>query len=503
MPRTIIGLDISEDAVAAVQVKSLMQGYQIINCTAVPITSAGGIKLALRSVCEEIDSKGSACNSIIEDGHVSFRNLSMPFTDLKKIRQTLGFELETMMASSVDKYLTDFIDVDRSGSQTDIIAASVNRNYIADHLANFESLGAEPETLDVRNLPLANQLLMQENCPENGMLLCLSSKKCSIILFLDKKIVLIRHLPFSSKDLSTVAAQALKRELEKSSLDFPAYGAELLKLCKSISLTLHGFLVETGRNIKPEKVFITGPGCLVPETAEIIGKGLALPVSLINLQEAAENIQLSQHLARIYNPAVMDNALALALRESKRIKGFNFRREEFQVKTQLVKLKKELIQAGIYLTIIFLLLAVNLGVDYRDLKKRNAKLDSQIEEIFTRAFPDITNIVDPMHQMKTMVSELKNASGDAPGMNVARTVLEILNDISERVPKDLDVQVDRMVVDQEGIQIRGTTDTFNTVDSIKKGLESSEMYRDVVIASANLDQSGKGVRFEIKMNRVL
>jgi hypothetical protein len=27
------------------------------------------------------------------------------------------------------------------------------------------------------------------------------------------------------------------------------------------------------------------------------------------------------------------------------------------------------------------------------------------------------------------------------------------------------------------------------------------MYQDVVIASANLDQSGKGVRFEIKMGR--
>ncbi|KPK23712.1 MAG: hypothetical protein AMJ61_15240, partial [Desulfobacterales bacterium SG8_35_2] len=178
MPRTIIGLDISEDAVAVVQVKSLMQGYQIINCTAVPITTADGIKGALRAVCEEIDSKGSACNSIIEDGHVSFRNLSMPFTDLKKIRQTLGFELETIMASSVDKYLVDFIDVDRSDSQTEIIAASVNRNYIAEHLANFESLGVEPEILDVRNLPLANQLLMQQDCPENGMLLCLSSKKC-------------------------------------------------------------------------------------------------------------------------------------------------------------------------------------------------------------------------------------------------------------------------------------------------------------------------------------
>ena len=39
-------------------------------------------------------------------------------------------------------------------------------------------------------------------------------------------------------------------------------------------------------------------------------------------------------------------------------------------------------------------------------------------------------------------------------------------------------------------------------DSVKKGLEASDIYRDVTIASANLDPSGKGVRFEIKMDRV-
>ena len=170
MPRTIIGLDISEDTVTAVQVKSLMQGYQVIGCAAVPITAAGGIRVALRAVCEEIDPKGSACNSVIEDGHVSFRNLSMPFTDLKKIRQTLVFELETLMASSLEKHLVDFIDVNRSGSQTDLIAATVNRAFIAEHLAKFEEMEVAPEILDVRNLPLANQLLMQPDSPENGML---------------------------------------------------------------------------------------------------------------------------------------------------------------------------------------------------------------------------------------------------------------------------------------------------------------------------------------------
>ena len=318
MPRTIIGLDISEDTVAAVQVKSLMQGYQIISCSAIPITEAGGISVALRGVLEEIDSKGSVCNSVIEDGHVSFRNLRMPFADLKKIRQTLGFELETMMASSVEGQLIDFIDVDRTGSQTNLIAATVNRDYIGAHLANFESLGVEPEVLDIRNVSLANQILMQQNSPENGMLLCLGSRTCSILLFLDKRIVLIRHLPFSGKELAGVASLAAKRE--KAGLpDTKQYEASLVSLCRSINLTLRGFQVESGTNLQPEKVFITGPGALVSATAEILGKELELPVSNLNLRENTDNIQLSNHLTKLYNPALMDNGLALALREGKRV----------------------------------------------------------------------------------------------------------------------------------------------------------------------------------------
>jgi general secretion pathway protein L len=502
MPRTIIGLDISEDTVAAVQVKSLMQGYQITGCSAVPITESGGISVALRGVCEEIDSKGSVCNSVIEDGNVSFRNLSMPFADLRKIRQTLGFELETMTASPVDEQLIDFIDIDRTDSQTNLITASVNRDYIGEHLSNFESLGVEPEVFDVRNVSLANQILMQQNSPENGMLLCLGSSTCSVLLFLEKRIVLIRHLPFNGKELADVASLAAKRE--KAVLpDTEQYEAGLVSLCRSINLTLRGFQVESGTRQQPDKVFITGPGVLVPATAEVIGKELELPVSSLNLRENSDNIQLSQHLARLYNPALMDNALALALREGKKAKGFNFRREEFQVKTQFVKIKKELIRASVYLGIIVVLLAVNFGVDYRDLKKKNLILDNQIKGIFTQTFPEVTNIVEPMHQMKTKINALVNESGAAPGISIHSNFLGILNDISSRIPADLEIQVDRMVVDQDGVQIRGTTDTFNTVDSIKKGLESSEMYHDVIIASANLDKSGKGVRFEIKMARTL
>ena len=79
MPRIIVGLDISEDTVTAVQVKSLMQGYEITGCASVPITAAGGANVAMRAVCELVDPRGAVCFSVVPDGRVAFRNVTMPF----------------------------------------------------------------------------------------------------------------------------------------------------------------------------------------------------------------------------------------------------------------------------------------------------------------------------------------------------------------------------------------------------------------------------------------
>ena len=499
MPRIIVGLDISEDTVTAVQVKSLMQGYEITGCASVPITDAGGVSVALRAVCEQVDTKGSACFSVIPDGRVALRNVIMPFTDLKKIRQTLAFELETMMASPVDEQLNDFIVLDQATSESSLLAASVNRSYLAEHLKVFGPSGLEPEILDIRNAPLVNQLLALQDTPDNGFFLYLGSRKGTMVLFLNRKITLIRQLSYDGLGLADVASRAAKRE-NLEGFDAAAYESGLASLCRTVNLTLQGFKAETGIDAHPEKLFVTGPATLIDSTIESLKKSFDLLVSVIDLKSLA-NIQLSGHLASLWNASLMDNALALAQRDAKKGRNFNFRREEFQITTQFVKLKKELIHASIYLVIIGIMLTVNLGVDYTDLKKRTAGLDSRIRGIFSQTFPEIKNIVDPLHQMKTRIDEMKKSSGSAPAVNTNMKVLDLLTDISERIAKDLKIKVERMVVDQEAIQITGTTDTFNTVDSIKKGLEESTLYRDVVIASANLDRKGNEVRFEIKMQR--
>jgi general secretion pathway protein L len=103
--------------------------------------------------------------------------------------------------------------------------------------------------------------------------------------------------------------------------------------------------------------------------------------------------------------------------------------------------------------------------------------------------------------MKVEINEIKTSAISVPGMGGDQNILDLLKDISERIPSSDNVQLNSMVVDPETVRISGETDTFNTVDSIKNELEPSDYFSQVTISSANLDRSGKRVQFEIKLQR--
>ena len=212
---------------------------------------------------------------------------------------------------------------------------------------------------------------------------------------------------------------------------------------------------------------------------------------------------MGEHVAHIWNPALMDGALALSLRDGKEGEGFNFRKGEFEIKKSGFWLQKEFRRAMVLLIIVLSFLIADFGVDYYFLKKRHRMLDGRITEVFQQTFPDVKRIVDPVQQMKVKINELKRSAVPIPGTDSDKKVLELLKDISERIPKSLSVKVGSMVIDQESVRMSGRTDNFNTVDSIKNGLEASTKYfSDVSISSANLDRTGKEVRFELKLQLV-
>jgi YbbR domain-containing protein len=103
--------------------------------------------------------------------------------------------------------------------------------------------------------------------------------------------------------------------------------------------------------------------------------------------------------------------------------------------------------------------------------------------------------------MKQKISELeKSASILSRDINKEQKVLDIINDISRRIPVTSDVDIKSMDISGETVHISGETDLFNTINNIKSDLEPSTYFSDVKI-SGKLDKTGKRVEFDLKLQR--
>ncbi len=493
----ILGLDINEDFIAAVEVAGGLHGYQITACASVPLAKASDIDEALATIFEQINPKGAVCLSSIPAGRFSYRQLAMPFKDKKKIRQTVVFELEPMLAAAIDELLIDFTVVDQSADHTNILAASVSREFLAAHLAFLRSQNFEPVVLEIRDAPLVGCLLKRPATADNGLLLDVGSDKCTLALFLNRRIALIRDLPMVGSD---IVSASTARDVDNAVAEKERVAFRLESFCKAAQNTIRSFAAESGKLIPLEKVYITGCGAAGSEVVNSVGRFFNVPAEMVDLRRSA-NVQIGKEMTGDWQPAFMDNALALALRGGKSGRGFNFRREEFAATGQYFRLKKEIRTALVFIMVFLSLIIVDFGVDYHALRDHYYALDQQLTAVFTKTFPDVKRIVDPVQQMRVKIKELKKAAISLPTGGVNRNILDLLAEISRRIPPKLAVHVARMTIDQEEVHIKGKTDTFNTVDSIKKNLAASAFFKGVAISSANLARSGEGVQFELRLQR--
>ena len=146
MPGKILGLDISEDSITAVRVASGLKGYQITACARVMIEGDDGPDDALKGLFDQTDLNSDICFASIPGEHISCRNLQIPFKDPKKIRQTLPFEIETMVPFPIEDLVVDFAIIDRT-DQSEILAASVKKAFVSEYLGHLQPHGIDPDVL--------------------------------------------------------------------------------------------------------------------------------------------------------------------------------------------------------------------------------------------------------------------------------------------------------------------------------------------------------------------
>lgn len=478
MGGNILGLDIQHHAVSAVLLKSGFRGNRVEafarSSSAGPDDLQNSIGNCLEAINQTADISGSTCIASLPADQIFFRNIKVPFRENKKIRQILPYEIEPTLPFPADNFIIDFFESDINEA-TDLVVAAIEKSKLESYLNLILSFQVEPKALTAGGCPTAHCLSYLPGLPQNYLYLDIGQTTATLCSVTSGRIRYIRSFLLRSNDLS-----------------------ETTSLCTEIQRTFHAFSEILPDCKNPEIVFLTGSGLEKTPVEENIKQTLDIPVEIVDLARIAgfttKNISEQKWL-----PHLMDNAFALTLIEIEGIDVLNFRKGPFAIRKHWETYRKEILRTGILSGIVLALIFMNIILDSYLTKQKVDNLDAHITEIFKTTFPEVKKIVDPLQQMQIKLKEArKQLIYPTDGEPRIRRI-DILNDISRLITKDTNVDITRLVMGPETVSISGNTDTFNSVNIIKKRLERGDSFKKVTISSANIDKSGSRVRFKLNI----
>jgi general secretion pathway protein L len=479
MARKILSIDIREDAISAVLFKSGLKGSNIEAHAYASVNGVeNGLSDALNALLENIETEGATCIMSLPASQFFYRNLHVPFKDLKKIKQILPFELEPTLPLPVEDLLLDYFPVASPGDspQTEIFVASIRRSRIEEYLALLSTQKIVPAVITVSGYSIALWLIQPPGELKNGLIIDIGIQSCTLFVVSLGHIALVRSFPAGPRE--------------------PA--ERIQSICADIQRTLYAFDETNSLDFEPEAVLLTGNGsddeALVPD----ISNRLGIPARRVDIVALNTQVSLKPQAVESWAPCRTDNAAAMVLAEANGLKGFNFRKGPFAPRNYWAENRRHLLKTGILAAIILMMGAANLLFDAYETKGKITRLDRQITDIFKTTFPDIKRIVDPLHQMRVKMDKNRKSNLFQVHPESDARVIDLLNEISKRIPDTVDVVFTRLVVGPGSLLVTGNTDTFNTVDDIKGRLSEISFFKTVKINSANIDRSDNRVRFKLK-----
>jgi general secretion pathway protein L len=480
MSRKVLGLDIRPDSLCAVLVKGSLRESRIAASLTVPIATAGdepgGLPAALEAVAAAMDLQNADCVVSVPASLFSCRNVFVPFGNAKKIRMVLPYELEPHLPYPADEMLVDFTILDGSEDrgETELLTVAVERQRLAPVLAALAAVKIDPERVTLSGFAVAAWI--GRNTDPDQTALCLDIDETSGALFVvaGARVRLIRTFPLP---------------------DDPA--ARVRAVRSHIRLTIGALNELPGTPKPPAAIFLTGSG-IADMNLGVLAEGQPIelkPADLTRLLGVPHDDD-----AGAWDPLRMDGALALVLAEIEGLESLNVYRSQFPGRKIISRHRENLVRTGLLAAAVLVLMFVSVLIQSTLLNNRVAELDQQMAAVFREAFPDAKKVADPYQQMQIHLQELKKTAALPGETLVTLRSIDILKSISENIPEEIPVVLDRMVIGPETILISGTTAAFNAVDEIKGHLERVGEFKKVTISSANMDRTGKEVNFQLKVD---
>jgi len=201
------------------------------------------------------------------------------------------------------------------------------------------------------------------------------------------------------------------------------------------------------------------------------------------------------------DPLLFSNALALALRGTLRADTrMNLRRDEFAYRIDLRQIGRELIWTARLGALALLLGALVLGSSIVAQSRRADAIERQLSSLYAQAFPGQSA---PANVGVAMRDAVRSARERADALGVYRgnlSALDLLSEISARIPPDLEVVFEELSIDRQVVHIRGYSKSFEGVDRLRTELAKFEPFSQIQVSEIQSDQKHGGKSFSVTIS---
>ena len=529
MPHRIVGIDVGSYAVKVAVIDRSFRSFAFTEFYERRIqynellSPEESTAIALQGLVDDYNLRWDSVCVGFPAQKVTSRLLTFPFSSLKKIDQTVHFEIESFVPFEIDQIVLDYAMAWQTKEASRVMVVYVQKGELVKELTMFSTVDVDPRYVSVEGVDQIGLVNLGMVPPEGAYaIIDLGHAKCTVTIGRGKQLGYTRAISLAGKSITEAIAAKLSvpyEEAERLKIEMghlPLAGEEVMdEISRDVAEATSGvvdevilhlrqtmFTFNETEGVPVEGIYLCGGTSRLPGLDRYISDALKLNVAFLNCSDF--------HFTRLdradAHRHVIPQALALALRAA--VGGgpdINMRRGDLAFKGDVEQFGGNVKRISFVIGIIVFLALINFTAKYYSVKRQVDRMGSDVVALVRQALPGV-----PTRSIRTPKAAISLIMGREQEIDVRREELEnilgsspidILRDVSMTLPsrEELNLEVVNLSISSDRVTIDGLVSDFKAVDTIRQALEKASVFSNVT--SGNVRKGVKGeVKFSMSMD---
>jgi general secretion pathway protein L len=508
--RSVLGLDLGAHSLKAVELRQTLRSLDALQLRSLPRADAETpLPDLLRRFVELHRFNIDHVVTALPGARLSARRLVLPFRERRRLAQAVPFAVEEELPFDLEDVVIDWEVTGGNRSRSEVQVVIAPRTEVSSLLVQLDQAGCAPRTLEAEGLVLGN-LSAVFDLSGRRLLADLGHSKTTLCLLMDGRAIAARTIPLGGShvtealaaDRGLPLADAERAKCEEGIFGdglgaLPPQTAKVLdRFAREILHTL-GAVEEMVGGEPLDQLTLFGGTALLDRIDSYLSERTGIPAARLGLPREGHG----QGLVAGGPPILFAPAIALALRGTAQARThMNFRQEEFAVRVDVGRALRELRGTG-WLAAVAAALALLAVVTHGWLDSRQASaFEAQTRKLYTEAFPGVATPTSPLTAMREAV---RSANDRADYLGVYRgnlSALDLLSEISNRVPDGLDVALEELSIDRQTVRMRVQAQSFQAADQLGAALQKFGPFANSRIGAIETHKKTGAKRFSVTIS---